>query len=97
VIRVELSDAARVEAQRIDAWWHDYRWAAPSLFRDELVDILQRLGATPLLGTAYEWDGPFEVRRVRVQAAKCVEARKHDPVDVPTSCFDDKGVSRDLH
>jgi plasmid stabilization system protein ParE len=70
VIRVELAAAARAQAERIDAWWRENRTASPALFRDELADVLARLGVTPLLGTPYEWDGPFAVRRVLMPHAR---------------------------
>jgi plasmid stabilization system protein ParE len=53
-VKVELSDEAQAEVERIDAWWRENRPAAPDLFSDELERALTTLGDTPALGGRYE-------------------------------------------
>lgn len=53
-MKVELSDEAQAEVERIDAWWRENRPAAPDLFSDELERALAVLGDTPALGGRYE-------------------------------------------
>jgi plasmid stabilization system protein ParE len=53
-VKVELSDEARAEVARIDAWWRQNRPAAPDLFVDELEQALLALRDAPAIGTHYE-------------------------------------------
>lgn len=54
-MKVELSEPAELDIDRIDAWWRanrDHR----NLFRDELLAALKHIEHTPELGTLYETD-----------------------------------------
>lgn len=53
-MKVELSDEAQVQVQRIDAWWRENRPAASDLFADELEQALRALEGAPGLGVRYE-------------------------------------------
>jgi plasmid stabilization system protein ParE len=61
-VKVELSEEAQGQAQRIDTWWRENRRAAPDLFTDELDQVLRALRDTPTLGVRYEPKG--EIRRL---------------------------------
>lgn len=62
-MRVELSDEASAQTEKIDAWWRRNRLAAPDLFMDEVDRALAELGAMPSLGTVYR-PGSVGVRRL---------------------------------
>jgi plasmid stabilization system protein ParE len=51
-VKVELSDEAQAQVQRIDAWWRENRQAARDLFADELEEALCALEGSP--GLRYE-------------------------------------------
>lgn len=53
-MKVELSDEAKAEVARIDAWWRQNRPAAQDLFLDELEQALVALEDAPAIGTRYE-------------------------------------------
>ena len=66
-MKVELSDEAKAEVARVDAWWRQNRPAAPDLFLDELEQALTALADAPALGTLY---GPKPgVRRLLLKRA----------------------------
>jgi plasmid stabilization system protein ParE len=52
-VKVELSDEAKAEVARVDAWWRENRPAAPDLFVDELEQALLALQDAPAIGTGY--------------------------------------------
>lgn len=52
-MKVELSDEAKAEVERIEVWWRQNRPAAPHLFLDELERALVALGSAPAIGTHY--------------------------------------------
>lgn len=53
-MKVELSDEAKAEVARVDAWWRQNRRAAPDLFLDELALALVALEDAPAIGRHYE-------------------------------------------
>lgn len=53
-MKVELSDEAKAEVARVDAWWRQNRPAAQDLFLDELAQALVALVDAPAIGTHYE-------------------------------------------
>lgn len=53
-MKVELSDEARAEVERADAWWRENRPAAPDLFANELDQALIALEGAPGIGVRYE-------------------------------------------
>ncbi len=52
-MKVELSEPAGLDIDRIDAWWRANR-DDRNLFRDELLEALKHIEYTPKLGTSYE-------------------------------------------
>jgi hypothetical protein len=51
---LHLLPRARRRIDAVDTWWRNHRSRAPDLFREELIDALERLKTTPLLaGTTY--------------------------------------------
>ncbi len=53
-MKVELSEEAQAQVQRIDVWWRKNRQAAPDLFASELDQALRALEDAPALGVRYE-------------------------------------------
>ena len=62
--RVELAPRAHEQARRIDRWWRENRESSPTLFADELSELLERLEQGIAAGVLYPFTAPFEVRRV---------------------------------
>jgi plasmid stabilization system protein ParE len=62
-VNVELSDEAREQVRKIDAWWRTNRPAAPDLFTNELALALTKLEGSSSLGTSYD-AGSKTVRRM---------------------------------
>ena len=69
-MRVELAPRARAQVRQIDAWWKTNRLAAPTLFSDELVRLLERLAEGMSPGVNYPFGGGFEVRRVMLARSR---------------------------
>ncbi len=64
-MRLRLTPRALADAKRMTAWWRRHRTKVPDLFERELEESLERVLATPTLGTAYESQGAeVGVRRV---------------------------------
>jgi hypothetical protein len=63
-VKVRFAPRALAEAKRRKTWWLKNRPAAPELFELELVAMLSVLPTTPIMGTVYEADVGFPVRRV---------------------------------
>jgi plasmid stabilization system protein ParE len=61
-MKVELSNEAAAQVQRINGWWQENRAAAPDLFTEELDRALLMLAEAPSLSARYEPKPP--VRRV---------------------------------
>jgi len=59
---VELSEQAKADVVRIDAWWRENRPEAQHLFADELEVVIALLEVAPDAGEAYE---TLRNRRVR--------------------------------
>jgi plasmid stabilization system protein ParE len=53
-MNLRLTPRALREAKRINTWWRRNRLAARDRFEDELEEALERIVATPTLGTLYE-------------------------------------------
>lgn len=70
-MNIRLAPRALAEAKRIKTWWREHRPGAPDLFEQELGAALERIGANPNIGTAYE-QGDLEapVRRVLLPKTK---------------------------
>jgi len=62
--RVDFAPAALEQAEAVHAWWHEYRPAAPTLFRDELEAAVRRLEDSPRLGVRYEKADVAGMRRL---------------------------------
>lgn len=58
------------DASRIHEWWRANRKAAPSLFRDELEEILEALAQTPTLGAAALDEELRDVRRALMKRTR---------------------------
>jgi hypothetical protein len=54
-VRVEISEPAALDIERIDTWWRGNR-DQKDLFREELFAALGHIEATPELATVYETD-----------------------------------------
>jgi hypothetical protein len=63
-VKVRFAPRALAEAKRRKTWWLKNRPAAPGLFELELGAMLSVLPTTPIMGTAYDADVGFPVRRV---------------------------------
>ncbi len=63
-MKVRFAPRALAEAKRRKTWWLKNRPAAPDLFELELGAMLSVLPTTPIMGTVYEADVGFPVRRV---------------------------------
>jgi plasmid stabilization system protein ParE len=64
-MRLRLTPRALADAKRMKTWWRRHRNKAPDLFERELDEVLERVLATPTLGTEYEGEGTdVRVRRV---------------------------------
>jgi plasmid stabilization system protein ParE len=63
-VKVRFAPRALAEAKRRKTWWFKNRPAAPELFELELGAMLAVLPTTPIMGTTYEADVGFPVRRV---------------------------------
>lgn len=53
-MKLRISEEARTDIERIDAWWQEHRDKNPSLFQDELAEALELIEASPRLGRIYE-------------------------------------------
>jgi len=63
-VKVRFAPRALAEAKRRKTWWLKNRPAAPELFELELGALLAVLPTTPSMGTAYDADVGFPVRRM---------------------------------
>jgi hypothetical protein len=52
-VKVEASDRAHAQIERIDRWWRSQRDKAPELFKQELAKAEKFLAVTPHLATVY--------------------------------------------
>ena len=51
---VEILPRARQRIKVVGGWWRKNRADAPTLFDDELADLIERLKKRPVLGTIHE-------------------------------------------
>ena len=51
---VEILPRARQRIKAVATWWRKNRADAPTLFDDELSDLIERLKLHPVLGTIHE-------------------------------------------
>ena len=56
-MRLRLTRRALADAKRMKTWWRRHRTKSPDLFERELDEVLERVLATPTLGTPYESEG----------------------------------------
>jgi len=63
-VKIRFTPRALAEAKRCKTWWRKNRPAAPELFEEEFRAALALLVTTPTMGTPYETDLNFSVRRV---------------------------------
>ena len=52
-MKLRLSEQAQEDIERIDAWWAEHRPKNPLCFRQELVEALEHMEATPTLAGTY--------------------------------------------
>jgi plasmid stabilization system protein ParE len=63
-VKIHITPRGLAEAKRRKTWWSKNRPAAPELFEEEFRAVLAMLLTTPIMGTPYEADVGFPVRRV---------------------------------
>ena len=64
-MRLRLTARALADAKRMKTWWRRHRSKAEDLFEEELDAALERIMATPNLGSVYEpADLDVKVRRI---------------------------------
>jgi plasmid stabilization system protein ParE len=63
-VKIRITQRGLAEAKRRKTWWRKNRPAAPELFEQEFRAALTMLASTPTVGTPYEADVGFSVRRV---------------------------------
>jgi plasmid stabilization system protein ParE len=54
-VKIEISEPAALDIERIDVWWRGNR-DRKDLFREELFAALGHIGETPELATIYDTD-----------------------------------------
>lgn len=52
-MKLRLSEQAQGDIKRIDAWWAEHRSKNPLRFRQELLEALEHIEATPTLAGTY--------------------------------------------
>jgi len=63
-VKTRFAGPARLQAQRIDRWWRANRPSARDLFARELVEAMERIAATPEVGSPFCERQGLVVRRV---------------------------------
>jgi plasmid stabilization system protein ParE len=63
-LNVRFEEQAVAQIRAAHAWWQANRLAAPSLFADEIANVVARLRADELAGTPYHSRSVHGVRRV---------------------------------
>jgi plasmid stabilization system protein ParE len=61
-VKVRFSPRAQRRVKVVAKWWRENRPAAPTLFDDELHEMIERLKIQPTLGLEYEHVGDKFVR-----------------------------------
>lgn len=69
-MKVRLSGDAEADALRIDAWWRENRPAAPTLFAEELAQVLELLRGSPDAGETYKRLQGQAVRRTLLEKTR---------------------------
>ena len=54
----------------VATWWRENRADAPTLFDDELADLIERLKVHPVLGTIHEVVDGATILKVRLRKAE---------------------------
>lgn len=67
---VEILPRARQRLKVVATWWRENRADAPTLFDDELSDLIERLKLHPALGTIHEIVDGATVLKVRLRKAE---------------------------
>jgi len=67
---VEILPRARQRIKEIATWWRKNRAEAPTLFDDELFDLIERLKVHPVLGTIHENVDGATILKVRLRRAE---------------------------
>lgn len=68
-MNVRFAPRGLAEAKRRKTWWLKNRRVAPDLYDLELRALLSVLPTTPMMGTTYDADVGFPVRRVLLKKA----------------------------
>lgn len=61
-MKIAFTEEAAEHADAADRWWRQNRPAAPSLFREELLDALRVIEGSPSVGSVFK----KQYRRVRL-------------------------------
>jgi plasmid stabilization system protein ParE len=70
-MNLRFTPRALAEAKRIKTWWSEHRKGSPDLFETELGAALERIVATPNIGSVYEGANlEVPVRRVLLPRTK---------------------------
>lgn len=67
---VEILPRARQRIKVVATWWRENRADAPTLFDDELADLIERLKVHPVLGTIHEIVDGATILKVRLRKAE---------------------------
>jgi plasmid stabilization system protein ParE len=76
--KVNVSDEASANVDKIHAWWFEHRTAAPFLFLDELSRAIDQLEAAPDSGTLRKRRGFPGLRVVQLKETRCQVYYVHD-------------------
>lgn len=68
--RVQFAPRALLDASRFDAWWRANRTDAPSMFWEELVQMVALLAVAPGIGAAYRETRGRQIRRLFLRRSK---------------------------
>jgi len=68
-VKVELSDRALLEMQRIDVSWRK-RASSPDVFVDELEELVRWIETTGVIGPAYDAKAKRQVHRLLLEKSE---------------------------
>jgi hypothetical protein len=68
-VKVELSDRALLEMQRIDVSWRK-RASSPDVFLDELEELVKWIGTTGVIGPVYDAKAKRQVHRLLLEKSE---------------------------
>ena len=63
-MKIRITPRALAEAKRRKTWWRQNRPAASELFEEEFRAAIAKLAITPIMGSPYDADVGFPVRRL---------------------------------